>query len=81
MLAGIEGFPSTVVIRQNKALTVLYKSPVQTVLSYCFEVFFFFLRKKTMPMLYIKKNQGPAKRKKQCPVEHAPPRQIKEKNV
>ena len=43
--------------------------------------FFFFLRKKTMPMLYIKKNQGPAKRKKQCPVEHAPPRQIKEKNV
>ena len=44
-------------------------------------VFFIFLRKKTMPMLYIKKNQGPAKRKKQCPVEHAPPRQIKEKNV
>ena len=38
MLAGIEGFPSTVVIRQNKALTVLFKSTVQTVLSYCFEV-------------------------------------------
>ena len=32
-----------------------------------------------MPVLYIKKNQGHAKRKKQCPVEHAPPRQITEK--
>ena len=32
-----------------------------------------------MLLLYIKKTEGHAKRKIQCPVEHAPPRQIKEK--
>ena len=41
--------------------------------------FFFFLRKRTMLLLYIKKTEGHSKRKIQCPVEHAPPRQIKEK--
>ena len=59
-------------MRNNLQLNAYFKK--KSVLD-----FFFFFRKKTMPMIYIKINQGRAKRKKQCPVEHAPRKQIKEK--